>query len=314
MKNRKCSRMMVDVLPNNHHADENDVGKKKRDEDDTVILTYSSSSDDNNSVVVNKRRNNNRKRQQQQKSSKSQQSKSSKQEQRKRDKRGSVKTKKKVSPTTRKNHNREKTTIETNRYVALDCEMVGIGESGEESSLARVCIVDWDGKTLLDVHVQQRQDVTDYRTYVSGVTEKQLTPESGAITFEDCQHRVQNILCNDKIIVGHALKNDFQALKLQRSLKWYNIRDTAKYEPFMKVKSDSSNILLARKLKDLTKEHYGRDIQIPGIPHCPREDAIAALALYKKVRYRWEKSMEYKIQKTKEIERRNKQQQQQQKQ
>ena len=36
------------------------------------------------------------------------------------------------------------------QYVALDCEMVGIGIGGKHSALARVSIVDWDGNLLLD--------------------------------------------------------------------------------------------------------------------------------------------------------------------
>ena len=48
------------------------------------------------------------------------------------------------------------------KYVALDCEMVGVGQGGIESSLARVTIVDWFGTVLLDQYIKQTQEVTDY--------------------------------------------------------------------------------------------------------------------------------------------------------
>jgi len=40
-----------------------------------------------------------------------------------------------------------------NHIVALDCEMVGVGFDGEQSALARVSIVDWNGFVLLDTYV-----------------------------------------------------------------------------------------------------------------------------------------------------------------
>ena len=36
------------------------------------------------------------------------------------------------------------------KYVALDCEMVGVGLDGKRSMLARCSIVDFDGEVLLD--------------------------------------------------------------------------------------------------------------------------------------------------------------------
>lgn len=40
------------------------------------------------------------------------------------------------------------------RYLALDCEMVGIGTEGKKSVLARASLVDWEGKTVFDTFVQ----------------------------------------------------------------------------------------------------------------------------------------------------------------
>jgi RNA exonuclease 4 len=61
------------------------------------------------------------------------------------------------------------------KYVALDCEMVGIGIDGTESSLARVSLVNYHGAVLLDEFVKQRERVVDYRTRHSGVRAKDMT-------------------------------------------------------------------------------------------------------------------------------------------
>ncbi|KAJ1533275.1 3'-5' exonuclease, partial [Nowakowskiella sp. JEL0078] len=56
------------------------------------------------------------------------------------------------------------------RYVALDCEMVGVGPGGFQSVLARVSIVNMYGHVLLDRYVKPLEQVVDYRTAVSGIT------------------------------------------------------------------------------------------------------------------------------------------------
>ena len=41
--------------------------------------------------------------------------------------------------------------------------------------VCRVCIVNADGNVLLDVFVEQREEVKDYRTEESGITAEDLT-------------------------------------------------------------------------------------------------------------------------------------------
>lgn len=111
--------------------------------------------------------------------------------------------------------------------VALDCEMVGVGPSGVESTLARVSIVNYHGHTVLDRFVRPREKVTDYRTWVSGVREEDLRngefPRLArraatsakrapplvppAPSFQEVQKEVAELL-KDRILVGHALSND----------------------------------------------------------------------------------------------------------
>lgn len=206
---------------------------------------------------------------------------------------GQKKTKKQQN---NKNGEQDVSFEERSRYLALDCEMVGVGHAGKRSSVARVTIVDWDGRIVWDEFVLQEQEVTDYRTFVSGVT--QLDLEDATLTLEECRQHVQTMIA-DKILIGHALKNDLRALGLTHS--WMETRDTAKYEPFMQTRFDD-NILWPRKLKDLASEKLGREIQRKGEPHSAYEDAAAAMDLYRMVRRKWEKVMDYKIKKTKQIE------------
>ena len=56
------------------------------------------------------------------------------------------------------------------KYIAIDCEMVGVGPGGIRSALARVSIVNFHGHVILDTFVKPIEAVTDYRTSVSGIT------------------------------------------------------------------------------------------------------------------------------------------------
>jgi len=208
--------------------------------------------------------------------------------------------------------------------------MVGIGLGGRQSMVARVTIINWDCKVLLDTFVKPTSEVTDYRTFVSGIAPENLVEEKqqqqqgeeaeeegnssdsssspcnssdsildgvSLVDIETCQQKVLEILKN-KVLVGHALKNDLHALDITHP--WYDTRDTAKYEPFMKVRFDDG-VLWPRKLKDLVNEKLNYEIQIEGKPHSAYEDAKAALDVYRCAQYKWEKAMEYKIKKTKQI-------------
>lgn len=55
------------------------------------------------------------------------------------------------------------------KYLSIDCEMVGIGIDGSESSLARVTVVNFYGAVQMDEFVRQKERVVDYRTRYSGI-------------------------------------------------------------------------------------------------------------------------------------------------
>ena len=162
---------------------------------------------------------------------------------------------------------------EKSRYVALDCEMVGVGDDGIRSALARVSIVDWNGTCLLDTIVKVKEPVTDYRTFVSGITQDDLESKK-AMDYNHVRSIVKSIL-HGKILIGHALKNDLAVLQLQHP--WYDTRDTAKYKPFMKeIKKE---VMGPRKLKEIVLENLGMTIQHSS--HSSMEDSISVLLLYK---------------------------------
>jgi RNA exonuclease 4 len=186
--------------------------------------------------------------------------------------------------------------MDENLFVAIDCEMVGVGQNGKQSSLARVTLIAWNGDIIMDEYVQQQEEVTDYRTFVSGITPEML--QDARMDYDACRQHVLALL-EGKLLVGHGLKNDLRVLGITHP--WQMTRDTAKYQPFMKVRFEDG-ILWPRALKDLCQEKLSREVQVNGRPHCPKEDALAALDLYKLVHNKWEKAMEYKINKTKAIE------------
>lgn len=218
-------------------------------------------------------------------------------QQKQRRKNSMKRTKKILNQNQNSNNDEEDVSFEEqSRYLALDCEMVGVGRAGKRSSVARVTLVDWNGRIVWDEFVRQEEEVTDYRTFVSGITH--LDVEDATLTLEECQLLVETMIA-DKILVGHALKNDLRALGLTHP--WTATRDTAKYDPFMQTRFDD-NILWPRKLKNLAIEKLGREIQREGEPHSAYEDAAAAMDLYRMVRRKWEKVMDYKIKKTNEIE------------
>jgi RNA exonuclease 4 len=193
----------------------------------------------------------------------------------------------------------ELTPQEKARYIGLDAEMVGILDSrGRHSSaLARISLVDWNGESIFDTYVKVTQPIVDYRTFVSGITPEHLNREDALPILE--VRRIVGELIHDKIVVGHGLKNDFRALGLVHP--WHLVRDSAKYLPFMKA-CPLTGEKIAKKLKTLALDKLGMIIQCEGEAHDPNEDAIAAMELYKKHRKKWERVVEWKMERTRGIE------------
>ena len=183
----------------------------------------------------------------------------------------------------------------TNQYIAIDCEMVGIGIDGKKSALARVSIVNWSNDILLDTFVRVNERVTDFRTHVSGVRSKDIhVNNEKAIDPNDCRQLVGKILMN-KILVGHGLKNDLSVLMLDHPR--CDVRDTSRYKPFMRPSGRGGGKLRPRKLRDLVYENLGKRIQVDGEAHCSIDDARASMELFKVVKGKWEKELDEKYKK-----------------
>ena len=62
------------------------------------------------------------------------------------------------------------------------------------------------------------------------------------MTKQHCRKSVLRIL-NNRILIGHALDNDLEVLGI--SHPWWLIRDTAKFQPFLKqIKCECVSILV----------------------------------------------------------------------
>lgn len=161
-------------------------------------------------------------------------------------------------------------TVEAGKYIAIDCEMVGVGPTPDtDSALARVSIVNYHGHQLYDSFVLPKEAITDYRTFVSGITHELL---QDARTLEDVQADVAKLL-DGRILIGHAIKNDLAALLLGHSKR--NIRDTSRYPAYRALAGGKTP-----GLKKLARQVLGVDIQ--GGEHSSIEDARATMLLFRR--------------------------------
>ncbi|KAL8348290.1 hypothetical protein RB598_001547 [Gaeumannomyces tritici] len=155
------------------------------------------------------------------------------------------------------------------KYVGIDCEMVGVGDGGHESALARVSLVDFHGAQVYDSLVRPRQHVTDWRTHVSGVGPRDM---AAARPFADVQAQVAALLAG-RIIVGHDVKHDLAALELDHPHR--AVRDTAKFSGFKKYGHGPKPAL-----RVLSREILGLEIQDG--THSSIEDARVAMLLFRR--------------------------------
>lgn len=163
------------------------------------------------------------------------------------------------------------------KYISIDCEFVGVGPEGKQSALARVSLVNFFGHVILDKFVRPTEQVTDWRTWVSGVKPSDMI---NAITFKEAQAKTADIL-TDRILVGHAVKHDLDALMISHPKSM--IRDTARHLPFRAAFAAGKS----PSLKKLSKEVLKIDIQ--DRQHSSVEDARATMLIYKKHKKEFEK-------------------------
>ena len=147
---------------------------------------------------------------------------------------------------------KEKSFQDVTDVLALDCEMVGVGRTGQDSILARVSIVNQFGHCVYDKYVLPTENVTDYRTKVSGIRPDDLRKHGK--DFKVVQKEVSDLL-NKRVLVGHALSHDLKVLFLDHPKRM--IRDTALYKPFITAFGGKPP-----SLKNLTALMLGVTIQV----------------------------------------------------
>lgn len=161
------------------------------------------------------------------------------------------------------------TDVELGKYVAMDCEMVGVGEGGYDHALARVSIVDFHGRQVYDSYVRPKERVVDWRTKISGIAPKHMAT---AREFEEVQAQVAQII-HGRILVGHDLRHDFDVLLLDHPRK--DVRDTAKFSGFKKYAHGRKPAL-----RNLAREIL--NVEIQSGQHSSLEDARVAMLLFRR--------------------------------
>ncbi|NXU56167.1 AEN nuclease, partial [Turnix velox] len=169
------------------------------------------------------------------------------------------------------------------KYVAIDCEMVGTGPQGKLSELARCSVVNYHGDVIYDKYVLPELPVVDYRTRWSGITKQHL---KSAIPFKSAQAEILKIL-KDKIVVGHAVHNDFQALK------YFHPKDRTRDTSRIPVLNEKAGLPIKASvsLKRLARHLLHKNIQVGRKGHSSVEDAQTTMELYRLVEVQWEKEL-----------------------
>lgn len=175
--------------------------------------------------------------------------------------------------------------------VAIDCEMVGVAGPGYDprdrstisNALCRVSIVlfsdDGSLRVGLDTWVDVQEEIVDFRTAVTGIDEQTYARKKKKVPFANARAKVLSLISR-KIVVGHAVWNDFEVLSI--SHPWDLVRDTALYAGLRPMWRRG----LMPSLQLLARHWLQEEVQL-GV-HDSVEDAAVALRLYKMHEEEWE--------------------------
>lgn len=184
------------------------------------------------------------------------------------------------APCSRKPTPREPTGPLPSKCVAIDCEMVGTGPRGRVSELARCSVVSYHGDVLYDKYIRPELPIEDYRTRWSGITRQHMRK---AIPFQEAQKEILKLL-KGKVVVGHALHNDFRALKYAHPRS--QTRDTTSVPGLLSQPGLHTRARVS--LKELALQLLHKRIQVGRLGHSSVEDAMTAMELYRLVEVQWE--------------------------
>ncbi|KAI0788673.1 ribonuclease H-like domain-containing protein [Abortiporus biennis] len=165
------------------------------------------------------------------------------------------------------------------QIVAISCTVVGIGDGGGTSMLARIALVDYRGQTLLCTYVQPTMPVSDYRTATTGIEPEHLSPNN-AMKFSEVQSRIASLI-KGKVLIGHSLWNDLSVIGIPHPA--VATRDVALYQPFRNsLRSPNKIVGLPTLMWQLMRRRCSDD------KICALEIARATLDLYRSVATEWE--------------------------
>jgi RNA exonuclease 1 len=126
--------------------------------------------------------------------------------------------------------------------IAIDCEMCEtmdpVTGSVDSKALCRVSVVDAEtDEVLLDTLVKPAWPVVDYRSRINGIKEEHLT--NVQFTLRHAQAFLMALCSDETVIIGHALHNDFAALKMEHhcnvdSSFLYPVQDAPNATPSLK--------------------------------------------------------------------------------
>ena len=160
-----------------------------------------------------------------------------------------------------------KQATELSPMYALDCEMCKT-ENGD-LDVTRISLVDEQLNVLLDELVMPATRIIDYLTTYSGITEETLSNVS--TTLADIHQRLDELLPEDAILIGHSLNCDLQSLQISHP---YVIDTSCIYNFSFEFFSKPS-------LKQLAQFYLNDEIQANKTGHCSIEDAKTAMRLVK---------------------------------
>ncbi|KAF9505814.1 hypothetical protein BS47DRAFT_492039 [Hydnum rufescens UP504] len=164
------------------------------------------------------------------------------------------------------------------KWVSLSTQCVGAGEGGTVSMLARVSLVDYRGKTIVDTYVKPTMPVVSYRTPYTGIEAHHL--ENG-VPFNHALALVTSSV-DGKIVVGHSLWQDFYALGIAHPAS--DTRDNALFLPFRAALSTMNSVvgletLMYRLMRRLISTEHVNSL----------ENARACMDLFRSAQDEWER-------------------------
>lgn len=165
---------------------------------------------------------------------------------------------------------------ENSPMFAVDCEMCRTVTGRQE--VTRIAIINENLETVYHTLVKPKDEIIDYVTRFSGVTEGML--KDVTTTLDDVQRDMQKILPSDAILCGQSLNCDLHGLRM---IHPYVIDTSVIFnEHGIRYKKTS--------LKKLAKIHLKETIQDDKRGHSPIQDAIATMKL---VQLKLNNSVEY---------------------